>query len=200
MPSRQSTKVPLICNHCGKEFLVVPYEATKRPRKHCSRVCRDIARRVPFRERFQKYLSPPNERGCILWTGTRSANWYGHIWDRERGDYVATHRAAWEFAHGPIPDNSQVLHHCDEPLCCNPEHLFLGTSLDNMRDKVSKRRHSHGEKASWSKLTEAKVRAIFRRHKEEGIRPSQLAAENNVSCGAIQGILRGRNWKHLHLS
>jgi len=56
---------------------------------------------------------------------------------------IRTHRLAWELANGPIPDGLSVLHHCDNPPCCNVEHLFLGTQTDNHADMVAKGRHYH---------------------------------------------------------
>jgi HNH endonuclease len=56
------------------------------------------------------------------------------------------HRLVWEYTYGPIPEGFQVLHHCDNPPCCNPEHLFLGTSLDNNRDRDAKGRNGQRNK------------------------------------------------------
>lgn len=56
------------------------------------------------------------------------------------------HCLVWEYTYGPVPDGLHVLHRCDNPPCCNPEHLFLGTPLDNMRDKVAKGRHANTQK------------------------------------------------------
>lgn len=74
---------------------------------------------------------------CMEWKGSR-ANGYGqkHI----NGKRHKTHRLAWAWANGPIPDGMLVLHSCDNPPCCNPNHLFLGTQSDNMRDCANKGR------------------------------------------------------------
>jgi len=84
--------------------------------------------------------------GCLEWIGYDMGGRYGAIWSNDR--YVRTHRLAWELANGPIPDGLQVLHHCDNPPCCQtdptegyPEgHLFLGTHADNMADRDAKGR------------------------------------------------------------
>lgn len=73
--------------------------------------------------------------GCFIWNKTKFANGYG----RYKYDKRA-HRTAWEIVNGPIPKGLLVLHHCDVRACVNPEHLFIGTQLDNMRDMISKGR------------------------------------------------------------
>jgi len=75
---------------------------------------------------------------CIEWRGTRTQSGYGQKYIN--GKRYRTHRLAWEWAYGPIPEGILVLHHCDNPPCCNPNHLFLGTQSDNMRDCAKKGR------------------------------------------------------------
>ena len=81
-------------------------------------------------------VTMPN--GCMEWTGATDPKGYGH--GTVNGGHFAAHRRAWELANGPIPNGLHVCHHCDNPPCCNPEHLFLGTMKDNMMDMVSKGR------------------------------------------------------------
>jgi hypothetical protein len=85
--------------------------------------------------------------GCLEWTGGTDGWGYGHF--TVGGKQVLTHRAAWELANGPIPDDLHVLHHCDNPPCCDTERcLFLGTSADNMADMAAKgRSHTNGNEA-----------------------------------------------------
>jgi hypothetical protein len=81
------------------------------------------------------------EGGCWEWQGSRNTFGYGRISRGSRGSGVeAAHRVAWKLAHGPIPDGQYVLHRCDNPPCCNPEHLFLGSLKDNSDDMMSKGR------------------------------------------------------------
>jgi hypothetical protein len=88
--------------------------------------------------------------GCLEWIGHTGRKGYGSI--RANGKNVKTHRLAWELANGPIPDGLHVLHHCDNPPCCEtdpseeyPEgHLFLGTNADNNADMMAKGRFVSG--------------------------------------------------------
>lgn len=82
--------------------------------------------------------------GCIEWTGSRTGDGYGQIF--ANGRTVKTHRLAWELVNGPIPDGLIVCHTCDNPPCCNVNHLFLGTHRDNAQDKERKRRGPNSRK------------------------------------------------------
>ena len=77
--------------------------------------------------------------GCVEWPRGRSRSGYGQLRSEDRTPWLA-HRLAWTLTNGPIPDGLLVCHRCDNPPCVNPEHLFLGTHVDNMRDMVQKGR------------------------------------------------------------
>jgi len=88
-------------------------------------------------ERFWSHLVEAPS-GCMEWTRATNPQGYGKV--RINKQYFATHRLAWVLVNGPIPDGLFVCHRCDNPPCCNVDHLFLGTMKDNMMDMVSKGR------------------------------------------------------------
>jgi hypothetical protein len=77
-------------------------------------------------------------------TGMTDGHGYGSIY--ADGRLQKAHRVVWQVEHGPIPDGLHVLHQCDNPPCCNPAHLFLGTHADNMADKIAKGRDHNQRK------------------------------------------------------
>jgi len=94
----------------------------------------------------RRLVRMPN--GCLRWTGCTTKDGYGQI--RSGAKTTGTHRLAWTLKHGPIPPGMSVLHHCDNPPCCEAEgtdHLFLGTQFDNMADMVAKGRQVNWEVA-----------------------------------------------------
>jgi hypothetical protein len=98
------------------------------------------------------------EGECLVWTGARNDVGYGQM--SVAGKVVYVHRRAWEVARGGIPAGMYVCHHCDNPPCFLPAHLFLGTNSDNQRDAVAKGRKPRGEQHLGARLTDAQVEEI----------------------------------------
>lgn len=78
--------------------------------------------------------------GCWVWLGSKSKRGYGKIGVGGGKSPQGVHRVMWELVNGPIPTGLFVCHHCDNPPCCNPDHLFVGTAKDNVQDAISKGR------------------------------------------------------------
>jgi hypothetical protein len=97
--------------------------------------------RAKARRRFESYVD--RDGACWTWTAGRTNAGYGRFYIRENNEprTVLAHRAAFEFAHGPLPQGKLVCHTCDNPPCVREDHLFAGTYSDNARDAVAKGRH-----------------------------------------------------------
>jgi len=148
---------------------------------------------------------PPEERllariefdlmgGCWLFSGLHTPEGYGRLCRRKTN--LVAHRLSWEVHRGPIPDGLVVCHKCDVRACVNPDHLFLGTPADNLRDMVAKGRSLRGERNCKAVLTEPKVLEMRRRH-AAGERPRDLADEFGLTLSGTEGVVYRKNWKHV---
>lgn len=128
--------------------------------------------------------------GCWEWQGHRNAGGYG-IYRYRQTDKA--HRASWMIHNGEIVDDLHVLHRCDNPPCVRPDHLFLGTHLDNVADRVAKDRSKsehgeHPEKLTWESAE--RIRQLV----AEGQYPWLVAAYFGVSRVMVSKIVRGDSW------
>ncbi|GMV18565.1 MAG: hypothetical protein AMXMBFR56_67890 [Polyangiaceae bacterium] len=144
----------------------------------------------------------PHLGQCWVWTAGQ-ANGYGRLcfWSGSRRVAVMyAHRISWVVHRGTLLDELCVLHHCDNTLCVNPEHLFLGSRTDNAYDKVSKGRarggSMPGEQSPNAKLTEEAIRTI-RAGRTAGRSLNTLAREHGVSKKLILRIVQRLAWKHV---
>lgn len=136
--------------------------------------------------------------GCMVWKGSKSQKGYARI---NRGNRnVSAHRWVYFQLHPDANRNLFVCHSCDNPSCVNPDHLWLGTHLDNSRDAVKKGRTSHtrqfGEANGMSKLTREQVLKIRSTLFHRGD-ANRMAREMGVSHGAIYLVRRGINWRNI---
>ncbi len=142
----------------------------------------------PDGESFWSRVAIAGPDDCWPWRLSIGTHGYGQAYDGKRT--VLAHRRAWQLVHGPIPTGMLVCHTCDNKLCCNPAHFFLGTDKDNAMDKARKGRTA-------AKLSPDKVREIRRRHAAGGVSMYRLAIEFGVNRRAIVFAIRGVTWAHV---
>jgi hypothetical protein len=157
-----------------------------------------------LRERFDSKVDRSGgPDACWNWTASITGSGYGQIGRGRAGEGNAlSHRLAWELARGPIPETLQVLHRCDNKLCCNPAHFFLGTQLDNIRDMDAKGRGRRprgrrGIAGPNAKLTDADVVAMRELYATGQADQVELAARFGVGQSTVSSIVRRETWSHL---
>lgn len=152
---------------------------------------------APLTERFFNHLAFTSN-DCWLWLRYRDALGYGRVDARKFGENKA-HRYAWILFNGPIPAGMHVLHRCDVRCCVNPEHLFLGTHTDNMRDCAAKGRlrptRLLGERNPMAKLTSDIVCGMRRIRESTGMGYKQIAERFGVSTMTAFRAITGESWK-----
>jgi HNH endonuclease len=155
-----------------------------------------IYQRPSLAERLMSKFNVDAETGCWVWSACVSSTGYGAI--QGGGKKLIASRVSYELHCGPIGAGLSVCHRCDNPLCINPDHLFLGTTADNMRDRDLKNRHARvaGERNPSAKLTEEAVRYARRAH-AEGRPRSELANEFGVANSVMDKAIHRRTWKHV---
>ena len=155
----------------------------------------DVRRVVP--EKFWARVTKSD--GCWLWQGPVDRWGYGRTSNR------LAHRIAWELSTGESPGSLFVCHHCDTPACVRPEHLFLGTHSDNMRDKMSKGRgrgmfprgmNNAGEAHKRAKLTDDAVRRIRGMYRA-GVACKDIAPLFGIAPNTAYQVAVRRKWPHV---
>lgn len=202
-----------VCRNCG---VVIPRKKmpcgqfTTGRRKYCSFACRNecIARNARdnslslrainqpgVKERYWSFVEKTDD--CWLWRGNTN-NGYGNF---SVGSYrmQKAHRVSYVIKYGDFDSSLFVCHRCDNPICVRPDHLFLGTHADNMRDMAVKGRHvspyrGKPELVASAKLTWDKVDRI-RESARNGMTHAELSTEYGVARAQITRIVSGDRWK-----
>lgn len=177
---------------CG-DFWRHTMEITEGGWKSCTRCGALSSRGVPPEVRFWSHVDKNGPNGCWLWTGGHHPFGHGHVlW---KGKTRRAHRVAWELLRGPLDawrsyKDPLLCHKCDNPRCVNPDHMFIGSSKDNLQDMVCKGR------SGMASLTPETVREIRARHKA-GEAVKALADTFKASAHSVYMIVTGRTWKTL---
>lgn len=147
-----------------------------------------------FSEQIERYAIPEPNTGCWLWMGVLDRGGYAKVSASHRTERAS--RMSWEVANGPIPDGLFACHRCDNRACVNPDHLFLGTHRDNMRDMASKGRSARGERNVGAKLCEKDISEIHEMFRA-GATTSDVAKRFGVRQESANKIARGVTWSHV---
>ena len=155
---------------------------------------RDLPKTKSIRQRILDSSELDLVSGCWNWQLSLNHNGYGNFSILRKSNVA--HRASYEEFVGPIPEGLCVLHKCDNPRCCNPEHLFLGTIQDNADDKVAKGRSMRGSGHYKAIITEDQAALIFNMI-QEGFTIADIKSRLGVGEDIIQPIKRGVTWNHV---
>ena len=160
-------------------------------------------------ERFWSYVNKDFPGTCWEWIGGKRDGGYGRYWFE--GKAMPSHRYSYELLNGPVPDGYIICHKCDNPACCNPDHLFLGTNARNSADMVAKGRQSKGiEHAKAilpnrpkginhanSVLTEEQVIEMRVLYETGKWFQRALAKRYNTSQATVQRVVTRKAWSHV---
>lgn len=147
------------------------------------------------KDRLAHFKSKINktESGCWEWTGTKHKIGYGMFWNGRKN--VLSHRYAYEVFKKDSLKNFYVCHSCDNRLCVNPDHLWLGTAKDNTKDCIEKGRFKDGGfRIESTKITDENVLDIRKKHKEL---VDNLSNIYKISQSQINNIIRKKQWKKI---
>lgn len=151
----------------------------------------------PIEDRFWSRVNKGEPNECWEWTGPPNEDGYGIIFlSGARRRKVGAHRMSYQLHYGEVAPGLVVRHTCDNPPCVNPQHLLLGTDLDNRRDAVDRNRVCHGSIHPKAKLTEADVVEI-RRLRAAGMTYVAIGERYGISNVAAGRAAKGITWRRL---
>lgn len=148
------------------------------------------------KQRFYRYIETDPNTGCWEFIGTRNKRGYGVFTFENKK--VPAHRFSYQIHVGNIPEGRLVLHKCDNPPCVNPEHLFIGTQFDNMRDMVQKGRNANTKgtnnpRASIYDDSVIQIRDLW----DTGASIKEIAIHFMIPKSTVRNIISNVTWKHL---
>lgn len=157
----------------------------------------EMYKNKPMEERFWEKVDRKSDSECWEWTATRSGRGYGRFYIGKTP--MQASRVAYKIANGDFDQSLHVCHKCDNPPCCNPSHLFLGTASENIRDAVAKGRwHDfRGEKNVLHKLTADQALEVRKIHASKSKTIAQIAAMFGLTESGAEKIIYRKRWKHI---
>jgi hypothetical protein len=144
---------------------------------------------------FWSFIDIKSDDEC--WPWLRKLNKWGYGRYRVGNFNAMAHRYAYQLKTGKNIDGYVAMHICDNPACCNPKHLVIGTHADNQADKYKKNRQAKGEENGQSLLTESQVVEARKKYKPRVVTYKMLANEYGVCKDTMQKAIRGIYWRHL---
>jgi hypothetical protein len=187
------------CEECGQEYMRHQKFSSSqwKASRFCSMACSgssmaaaNAEKRPPLREKFETFFSRGD--GCWEWQGTIEGYGYGVI-DHNRKRYRA-HVLALQYDGRPVPKGMFACHHCDNPRCVNPSHLYVGTPAENTKDASDRGRLAFGERHAHSRLTDEDVRQI---RSIVGWGHAALGRLYGVSRPTATRAIKGDTWRHV---
>lgn len=149
---------------------------------------------TPLIERFWKKIK--KEESCWIWTAAKLPRGYGFIGKGGRGNgYIYAHRLSYILHKGDIPKGMFILHSCDNPSCVNPDHLFLGTQMDNMKDMRTKDRGTQGDSHPNAIITKQIASSIREEYKKGGTSLSILGRKYGICFQHVHDIIKNKIWR-----
>jgi hypothetical protein len=142
---------------------------------------------------WSKVSIPQSRVDCWEWTETTNSSGYGRYFIAP--NWVSSHRLAYELLKGPIPEGLHIRHLCHNRLCCNPDHLDVGTPKQNAQDSLDADRTVRGAKHPRAKLTDDAV--VYIRQNRARMTTRELADKFGVSVGTVSNIRTGKIWRHV---
>jgi hypothetical protein len=179
-----------VCRTCQNE-----YAAKSRAKKRGTKPRRIRPHDVPFEDWYWSFVERKGPDECWPWLRGLDHGGYGRMKDKESNE-EKSHRIAWTLTNGTVPDGLVVRHSCDNPPCCNPAHLLIGTSAENTADRDERDRQVKGSGSPQAKLTEESVR-IIRRMRTYKVPYTKISAMFGVSTAAVHQASTGKSWKHV---
>jgi hypothetical protein len=202
-------RVDNICDTCNRKFVTRASEKRKYCRLKCFKRPESFPNRKnrpPFwalateEEKMIRYKKMFEEKvirkeGCWGWKSFVTSSGYGSLGSRK--NLVNAHRISWIIHNGSIPDNLWVLHKCNNPICTNPDHLYIGTPKDNTRDMILSGRAVYNQQSSKNaKLTLDQAKEIKLLLATTELSQYEIAKKFNVGRGTVQDIKRNKMWRN----